>query len=142
MKAGQTLKILNSDPTGHNTNLLTKQNMPFNQTVPAKGEVAVVLKSPERQPFSVKCSIHPWMSAYIMVCSSGYFAVTDENGAFDIPNIPAGVDLEFRIWHESTGFLSGIEIDGQAVKKGKLQLNLTADQAREINVNLDAAMLN
>lgn len=142
MRAGQPLRVLNSDPTGHNTNLLTKKNLPFNRTVPANGSVDVTLNTPETAPFSVKCSIHPWMSAFIMVCPNGYFAVTDDSGAFEIPNLPTGVDLEFRVWHEKTNFLSGIEINGQNVKKGKFKLTLEPDQTSEIDVNLDSAMFN
>ncbi|MEM8679011.1 MAG: hypothetical protein AAGF97_06650 [Planctomycetota bacterium] len=142
MKAGQPLKVLNSDPTGHNTNLLTKKNLPFNRTVPANGSVNVALDTPETAPFNVKCSIHPWMSAYIMVCPNGYFALTDEQGNFEIPNLPSGVDLELRVWHEKTNFLNDVEINGQPVKKGKFTVNLQPDQTNEISVDLPAAMFN
>ena len=37
------------------------------------------------------CDVHPaWMSAWVGVFSSPYFAVTDESGQFEIKNVPAG----------------------------------------------------
>ena len=37
----------------------------------------------DRFPISVKCSFHPWMKGWIRVFNHPYFAVTDENGAFE-----------------------------------------------------------
>src|SRR6185436_1984755 len=39
----------------------------------------------------IKCDVHPWMFAYLGVCDNPYFAVTDTNGLFHLPNgLPAG----------------------------------------------------
>jgi hypothetical protein len=42
------------------------------------------------------------MSAAIVVVSTPYFAVTDENGFFSIQEIPAG-KYDVEIWHELLG---------------------------------------
>ncbi len=141
MQSGETLKILNSDPVGHNTNLMPAANAPFNQIVSAGGSITYVPTQEEKTPIPVSCSIHPWMSAYILVRDNAYFAVTDENGNFEIPNLPAGVELEFRIWQEKAGFLNDVTIDGQTVKKGKLALTL-APTGKELSVQLDSAQFN
>jgi len=54
----------------------------------------------ESGPISYKCSIHPWMSGYVRVFEHPYYAVTDDDGKFEIKNAPVG---KFRIvfWHES-----------------------------------------
>ncbi len=136
MQTGQTLRILNSDLVGHNTKI---DNTPINRIVASGGEVIYRPQDEWKSPTPVSCSIHPWMSAHLLVRENGYFAVTDENGDFEIPNLPAGVDLVFRIWQEKTKFLSGVEIDGQAVKKGKITLNLPAE-GKELQVALDSSL--
>ncbi len=60
-----------------------------------------------RIPLLLECNLHPWMRAWIRVFDHPYFAVTNENGAFEIKKAPAG---EFRlfIWHPSGGWLGGV----------------------------------
>jgi hypothetical protein len=38
----------------------------------------------------VKCDVHPWMTAYIAVFDHPFFAVTGEDGRFQIDHLPAG----------------------------------------------------
>ena len=61
----------------------------------------------ETPPIPFKCDIHPWMKGYVRVFDHPYFAVTDEDGKFEIKNAPAG---KWRIvyWHEN-GFHKGRE---------------------------------
>ncbi|MBV9506781.1 MAG: hypothetical protein JO323_17445 [Acidobacteriia bacterium] len=47
----------------------------------------------------VFCNIHSTMSAVIAVMDTPYFAVTKENGRFEIANVPEGT-YGFRIFHE------------------------------------------
>jgi hypothetical protein len=48
------------------------------------------------------------MSGYVRVFENPYFAVTDDDGKFTIPNAPVG---KFRLvaWHEKVGYLGGRE---------------------------------
>ncbi len=119
-RVGQTVKILNSDPVGHNINLQPKVNAPMNQIVGAGLSLDWVPKAQENRPFPASCSIHPHMKAYVIVRENGYFAVTDKQGNFEIPNLPAGVELELRFWQEKAGWVDGAEIDGNPIKKGKI----------------------
>ncbi len=95
---GETVSIKNSDPIGHNTNIV---GTGFNPTVPASGAVPYPVQKEVSVPNQVKCGIHPWMTAYMLQRKNGYFAVTDAQGNFEIPNVPAGEPLEFQVWHES-----------------------------------------
>ena len=142
LRAGQTMKILNSDPVGHNTNIQAKKNASFNQIVAANGSVNYTPTEVENGPVPVSCSIHPWMSAYMLVRGNGYFAVTDEDGNFEIPNLPAGVELEFKVWQEKSKFMSGIEIGGSPVKKGKYNVTLEPDATKEVAVNIPVSLFN
>lgn len=99
----QTLDILNSDETTHNVKLRSKNNGQDNKAMPTKGMVvSKIFKKPE---MSVKyvCDVHNWMGAYVHVMSHPYFAVTQENGTFEIRGVPAG-EYEISPWHEFSKF--------------------------------------
>ena len=79
----------------------------------------MIFKRAERAPFSSECAIHPWMRFWTLVVDHPYAAVTDANGNFTIPDLPAGKHT-FKIWHErgsSNGLLErSVEI---TVKPGE-----------------------
>ena len=50
----------------------------------------------------VKCDAHAWMSAYIVLFDHPYFAVTDEEGEFEIADVPPGA-YTLNVWHETLG---------------------------------------
>ena len=50
----------------------------------------------------MKCDVHPWMSAYIGVLTHPFFAVTGEDGSFEIKDLPAGT-YTLEAWHETFG---------------------------------------
>jgi hypothetical protein len=137
---GETVAIKNSDPppVGHNTNIV---GTGFNPTVPAGGSVLYPVQKEVSVPNQVKCGIHPWMTAYMLQRKNGYYAVTDEKGNFEIPNVPAGEPLEFQVWHESgaapASGLIGTTPDAKDVKwtnRGRIELTLQPDEKKEIKV--------
>jgi hypothetical protein len=140
MQTTQKLKILNSDPVGHNTKLDPGSNTQFNATIPVGGSAYYQPQNEERQPFPVACSMHQWMKGWIIVRDNPYFAVTDEEGRFQIANLPAGVDLEVTVWQEKAR-IQRVTLDGQerALPKGRLVLNLNPNEERELDVRIDAS---
>ena len=97
--AGQQLDILNNDGTLHNIHALPKVNKEFNKAQPrSKKKLSVKFEKPEA-PFKIKCDVHPWMKAWVLVQDHPYFSVTDENGNFSIENIPPG-KYEVVAWQE------------------------------------------
>jgi hypothetical protein len=103
--AGEAVTIKSSDPTNHNVNFQLK-NFTQNPLI-AAGAPPMEVKpdSAERAPGPVTCSIHPWMKAWWLVLDHPYFAVTDENGNFEIKNAPAGTQ-RVVVWQEATGYVS------------------------------------
>ena len=96
---GQKVFIKNSDQTLHNVNSQSEVNESFNSAQPAGvPDIEKSFTSPE-DPFYIKCDVHPWMKAWIMVANHPYFAVTDENGYFKIDNVPEGT-YEVIFWQE------------------------------------------
>lgn len=102
VRAGQTVKILNSDGILHNVHALPEKNQEFNMGMPATlEETETVFETPE-DPFRVKCDVHGWMNAYIAVLDHPFFAVTDEGGTFTISGLEPG-EYEIQAWHERLG---------------------------------------
>jgi hypothetical protein len=63
--------------------------------------------APNYKPYSISCSIHPWMSGSLLVFDHPYFAVTDENGKFKIEGAPVGHKVRLIAWHNAKGIING-----------------------------------
>lgn len=98
--ANAVMKTLNSDDINHNIHAHGELNPESNNIVSPKGEGKAQFTEPERIP--IRCDMHTWMRAYIVVVDNPYFAVTGEDGAFKIDNIPAGT-YKLTVWHETLG---------------------------------------
>ena len=103
VQAGQPLKILNSDGVLHNVHAMPAVNSQFNMAMPAnRTEATHTFDKPEEKPFKVKCDVHPWMTAYGVVLTNPFYAVTKDDGSFEIKDLPAG-EYEIEAWHEKLG---------------------------------------
>ncbi len=99
---GQPLEIINSDSTLHNVHSLAKESKEFNLGMPIKGmKIKKTFEKPEIM-VKMKCDVHPWMNAYVGVVSNPFFAVTGEDGSFEIKDLPAGT-YTLAAWHETFG---------------------------------------
>jgi plastocyanin len=88
MQAG-AIDIVNSDPVLHNTHGYYGRRTAFNLALPNQGQrIEVELKRPGA--VMVDCDAHGWMLGWVYVVDNPYYALTDENGAFEIADIPAG----------------------------------------------------
>jgi plastocyanin len=95
--AGQTLKIVSSDPTTHNIHPMPKDNMEWNMSQPP-GAAPIEKKFARPEIIvPVKCNQHPWMRAYIGVTKNPFFAVTGSDGKFSIKGLPPG-DYTIDAW--------------------------------------------
>lgn len=146
-RTGQTVVLTNSDPIGHNTNIVAKgKALSANVTIASNGTSEYPVSGESSEPFDVSCSIHPWMSAKMITRDNPYFAVTKADGTFEIKNIPAGVPLEFKVWQESSKFIQGVKLNGTAAKwpKGKLTLKdkdvLKPGEDRKLDVTVELSV--
>lgn len=145
MTVGQSLDIRNSDNVGHNTNITGKKNT-FNQTIPAGATIPYKVQKEEATPAPVNCSIHPWMSSYLLPRENAYYAVTAADGSFEIANLPAGDKLDIQVWHESATGPGGALIvttpDAKALEwsnKGRMTITLQPDEVKEIQITVPAS---
>ncbi len=53
----------------------------------------------------ILCNVHSYMSAYIMVVDTPYYAVSDDTGHFHLPNVPPGT-YTLHGWQESGATLT------------------------------------
>ena len=101
IRVGQTFEIRNSDQTLHNIHATAQVNDEFNMGQPPNIPLTREFDRPEIMvPF--KCDVHSWMNAYVGVLDHPYFAVTAEDGMFDISTLPPG-DYVLEAWHEALG---------------------------------------
>ena len=101
MQTGQAVQMINEDSTAHNIHPLASNNREWNKAEPPG--TAPLSESFARPEFiSVKCNIHPWMHAYFAVLKTSHYAVTGDNGAFSLDNLPPG-KYTITAWHETLG---------------------------------------
>jgi len=99
---GQPLRIVTVDPTSHNIHITPKSGHDFDVTQ-QPGSSAVTTKFSQPQIMvPVHCNIHPWMQAYIGVVSNPYYAVTGDEGTFQIKGVPAG-SYTLSVWTATFG---------------------------------------
>ena len=98
---GQRIVFRNSDNTVHNVHLLATRNPEENFSQMSRGQEERVLRIPEIGA-PIRCDVHPWMSAYIHVLRHPYFAVTGDDGTFELRDVPEG-SYTLAFWHEKFG---------------------------------------
>jgi hypothetical protein len=144
-QVNRPLDIRNSDPIGHNTKIDPQTGAAFNQNLPANQNLAYTLTKQEALPAPVSCSIHPWMKAYMLPRNDKYFAVTKDDGSFEIPNLPAGEEVEIQVWHERGAGPSHALVlptkDPKWSPKGRFKIKLEPDQTLDLALEVPATAL-
>lgn len=102
VQAGQPLRVTNSDDLLHNINAKPQRNRGFNFSQPRAGMESTRTFALQEIMIPVECDVHGWMRAYIGVVEHPYFAVSGEDGTFEIANLPPG-EYALEVWHERYG---------------------------------------
>lgn len=113
---GQDVKIKNSDSTQHNVHAKTAKDELFNSS--SGPGVSEIKKFNKADLVTFKCDIHPWMGAYVHVVDHPFFAVTQQDGTFEIKGLPPG-EYELSVWHEFARFAPDKEKYSVKVEEGK-----------------------
>ena len=101
VRANQPFEVVNDDPTAHNIHPTPANNREWNKAELPGARVEEAFAR-EEIAIPVKCNIHPWMRGYIAVLKNPYFAVTKQDGSFDLPNLSPGT-YTIKAWHEKLG---------------------------------------
>ena len=105
IQARQELKVVSSDNTAHNIHPLPKVNREWNVSQAPGADPIVQSFSRPEVSIPVKCNQHPWMRAYIHVLSHPFYAVTGEDGSYEIKGLPPG-KYEIEAVHEEYGAMT------------------------------------
>ncbi len=141
VRTGQTLRMKNSDEVGHNCHI-TLFNNEENVNIPIGEHVDVKLTQFEKVPGNVVCDIHKWMDAVLLVRDEPYVAISDQDGKFEIKNIPAG-SWKFQFWHRRVGYLKSLQIEGKDVgRRGEIKIAVKNGETLDLGtMKLDAAAI-
>jgi hypothetical protein len=108
VQSGSNLIVRNDSEVPDNPKWNSLRNGQFNPLVPPGKEQHYRDLKTERAAVGIENTIYPWMRAYVWVLDHPYFAVTDQDGNFEIKFAPKG-NLRLVVWHESVGFRNGRE---------------------------------
>ena len=101
LPAGGTLALRNSDPMLHNVRIFQERTMLMHEwQQPKAADLTWRFNEPGR--YLVRCGVHSWMYAWIVVAEHRYYALTDSTGGFTISDVPQGGAI-LRVWHEALG---------------------------------------
>jgi len=133
---GQELKAKNSDGFLHNVHGLAKDNGEFNFPQQTKDQENVINATKAAETYKVKCDVHPWMSAWVVVVDNPYSAVTGDDGTFTIKGLKDG-KYTLVAWQEKLGTQEAqIEVkDGKATSDFKFapkKRAAAADTVKEV----------
>jgi len=125
VRAGQELRLKNLDKFGYIIHVAAFSNPARNLLLHSGRSQSVILANSEKRTVQVTGTIHPWVSAWLVVADHPYVSVTDENGRFAIFFCPAGV-RRFRVWHERAGWIQSVELQNvpTELKKGQMLIDL------------------
>lgn len=119
---GQVFTIVNDADITHNVNFTGGAKNPGQNIILAAKSSRSKIDNlvPEMKEVTIRCNIHPWMSAYLRVVDTPYYAITLSDtldgkdkvakdnpkfGTYEIKNPPAG-KVRIFAWHEACGYLN------------------------------------
>lgn len=100
--AKQPFKITNTDQADHNIHDMPSNNPAWNESqMPTDQPILKSFPNPEMM-VPLQCNQHPWMRAYVNVMPNPYYAVSGDDGGFEIRNLPPG-EYTLAAVHERFG---------------------------------------
>jgi plastocyanin len=101
MPVSAEIAVRNSDPVLHNIHFYQNDESLFNIAQPTENQVNKK-KLEKAGMVYAECDVHGWMQGHVAVVDSPYYAITDEQGRFNIADLPPGT-YKVKIWHEYLG---------------------------------------
>ena len=119
MRRGAGLKVVNNDPLEHNVNAYELANnrmyTEFKVDQHDRGSVTKKLNLKHGGvAMKIECNAHDFMHSYVFAASNPYFAVVNEDGTFEIGDVPPG-KYSIKAWH---GFLRDLEAEVEITAGG------------------------
>lgn len=101
---GSSIDVKNDDGISHNFHSYAFENESVNFAQPGDMKVKMVKGASFAAPevVQIKCDIHEWMNAWIVVSDNTAVAVTGPEGEFTILGVKPG-NYKVKVWHETLG---------------------------------------
>lgn len=114
-RVGQKVTFINSDPIFHNVRSVTDKNKNFNMAMPKQDQRETKVFTKPEVFLQAKCSVHPWMGAYVAIMDHPFFDVSDSAGKVSLEGLPPG-QYTVEAWHEVFGTQTKeITVDGESI---------------------------
>lgn len=101
-QVGQKVTFKNSDSVLHNVRSESKLNKAFNIAQPLQGMTTTKIFEQAETGIKMRCDVHFWMASFVHVLDHPFYAVTDDEGNYQIKDLPAGT-YTIEVWHEKLG---------------------------------------
>jgi hypothetical protein len=137
----QKMELANNDPGVHNMLFNVLYNRPFNEVLQPNSVVEKSFTRAEKLPRPISCGIHPFMVGWVVLKDHPYAAVSGQTGEATIAHLPVGT-WEFQLWHEKSGYLSRIDLNGKAVTgtKGVYEWTVKSGKNEPLRIAIDPAV--
>ena len=98
VREGQSVEFRNSEEELHNVHVVDPDtgNTLFNVGIPPGGSYAHRFE--RSGAYDVSCHIHPAMAAFIVVTSTPYAVIADNDGHFSLSDVPPG-SYKLEVWN-------------------------------------------
>ena len=100
-----TLQVKSSDPILHNVHSFLNGSTVINFAMPPQPGLVLTKKLDKPGGQQLKCDVHNFMTGGIFVAQNPYFALTAEDGTYEIKDVPPG-SYTIATWHQAAGPLS------------------------------------
>ncbi len=100
MQAGN-VNITSQDPIPHSVHTHAQHNQDYDESMsPLQHEISLSFLQPD--VISIRCELHGWMQAYVVVAKNPYYAISENGGKFKLDEVPKG-HYHLKVWSESLG---------------------------------------
>jgi hypothetical protein len=128
MRVRQRLSLVNNDPIVHNTHPTPKSNQEWNMSQAAGSAPLVETFARPELFIPFKDNQHPWEKAYVSVLNHPFFAVSDQQGNYEIRGLPVGT-YKLVVWQEVLG-------------EQEIEITLIPGETRRVDFTFDADKVN
>jgi len=106
IRNGAEVEVSNSDPVQHNIHTYEvigrAMRTVFNVNQPNKGVFKQAVNLKRGKWLKLGCDAHDFMRAWVFTASNPYYAVTGDDGSFNITDVPAG-EYKLVAFHPTLG---------------------------------------
>jgi hypothetical protein len=123
-QVGQQIHVVNDDPLTHNIHTLpaVAGNKEVNQSQAAKAKPLDFTYDKPEEFLRFKCDVHPWMFSYVSIVPHPFYAVTSDDGRFEIKGLPDG-KYKVKFKHRK----AGEKIEDVVIKDGKATVDVVLE---------------